>query len=127
MRHYFRCAAIAGALAITAISPIAAQQHRIAGPDPAAAFVVLSEHRNTTLPASNFATPRPTHWKRGALIGGGIASAAWVIGSVVTTRSCSLSSCTVATILATPAAFLLGALPGSLIGAQFPKDTTGVP
>lgn len=103
--------------------PVAAQQPRITGPVPS---VVISERTQvayTNLEIPNLASPRPTHWKRGALIGGGIASAAWVVASIATTRSCSLSSCTAVTILVTPVAFLLGALPGSLIGAQFPKDT----
>ena len=65
----------------------------------------------------------PTHWKEGALIGG-LAGA--VGGGLLGTAVCGQSdevgnSCTGTTVLAALGGALLMAIPGALIGGQFPK------
>jgi hypothetical protein len=116
--------ALGFALLIT-LTTAAGAQHApigVAGPRPSEVFGVASQGplRQSFVPDSVRREIGPTHWKKGALIGGvvtGLGLALWVEGIC---RS-SESDCDGAV----PAAFLmggaLGGLIGALIGGQFPK------
>jgi hypothetical protein len=64
---------------------------------------------------------RPNHWKRGALIGGGVPAAIVLIASFF--DDCTGENCHLAGLVYAPGVFLVGALPGALIGSFFPRDT----
>jgi len=69
-------------------------------------------------------TVKPTHWKRGALVGGAIGAAAWI--TYIATHGCGSTTtnerCVFIGIGMTPVAALIGAIPGALIGGMFPKE-----
>jgi hypothetical protein len=63
---------------------------------------------------------RPTHWKKGALIGGLAGGAAL---AVLVETVCSLGDCGgSATVNALLGGAVLGGIVGALIGGQFPKE-----
>ncbi len=66
---------------------------------------------------------KPTHWKRGALIGAVIGASAWI--AINLSQGCggsgSDSDCVVWAVGLSPVFGLLGAIPGALIGGLFPK------
>jgi hypothetical protein len=104
---------------------VSAQSPRIDGPQPSRLnFPIAAE--STTLRADMMRSVRPNHWKRGALIGGGIATA--LLAAVVVSSSsgeCGTHDlpCGFVIFAGATSAFLLGALPGALIGSFFPRDT----
>jgi hypothetical protein len=66
---------------------------------------------------------RPTHWKEGALVGALVGAAG---GALVGVWACGMSDeigkdCTGTTILAGVGGAVLMAIPGALVGGQFPK------
>lgn len=108
-------------LLATLAPPAPAQAPRIDGPQPSRlSFPVAAE--STTLRAGMMQSVRPNHWKRGALIGGGIATAL-VVALVAASDDCGSNPCMLVAVALAPVAFLGGAFPGALIGSFFPRDT----
>ncbi len=89
------------------------------GPGPASALFNARE-KPDKVPLENLVPT--THWKKGALIGGTAASAAWLLWILPPFIRGEDSDLGVAFLAATPAIFILGAIPGALIGGQFPRD-----
>ena len=111
-------------LLTTLTSPASAQSPRIDGPQPSRlTFPIAAE--STTLRADMMRSVRPNHWKRGALIGGGIATALVVALVASSSGDCGTADVPCVPLVFTVAsgAFLLGALPGAMIGSFFPRDT----
>lgn len=119
--------AVAGLLLI--VAPVTAQQVRIA-PDTLtlsatnalhvrhANHVANEETKARLTDAIAAATPSPTHWKRGALIGS-------IVGTIGM-YGLLFPELPVSGLAITASAFtgiIVGGLPGALIGGQFPRDT----
>lgn len=103
------------------MSPTSAQAPRIDGPQPSRLTpAVVAE--SSTIRVGVMQSVRPNQWKRGALIGGGIATALFV-ALVASSDDCGASPCMLVAVGIAPAAFLIGAFPGALIGSFFPRDT----
>lgn len=107
-------------LLATLAPPAPAQAPRIDGPQPSRlTFPIAAE--STTLRADMMRSVRPNHWKRGALIGGGVPAAIVLIASIF--DDCTGENCHLEGLAYAPGVFFLGALPGALIGSFFPRDT----
>jgi peptidoglycan/LPS O-acetylase OafA/YrhL len=101
-----------------------------ARPPHAAASVFFSAAARGPLDPAGLGEPgdsvrniRPTYWKEGALVGGGVGA---VGGLLLGLAVCGLSedpnsSCTGTTIAGALGGALLLAIPGALIGGQFDK------
>jgi len=102
------------------ISPnAAAAQARITGPGPSILSVTPTWPSQLAQLAESDSVSEPTHWKEGALIG---ALAGAVGGGVLSQAICDQSetSCSAVPGILLGAALL--AIPGALIGGQFPKE-----
>ncbi|MDZ4258965.1 MAG: hypothetical protein U0974_10220 [Gemmatimonadales bacterium] len=101
-------------------APISAQAPRIDGPRSSRLTPAVAAEPST-LRASMMRSVRPNHWKRGALIGGGIVTVLFMVA--VALDDCTGGQCDGTALAYAPGVFLLGALPGSFIGSFFPRDT----
>ena len=116
---------LAATLLLAALAaPTPAQAPRIDGPRSSLLTLPVTAE-STTLRADMIRSVRPNHWKRGALIGGGIATALVVALVASSSGDCGTADVPCVPLVFTVAsgAFLLGALPGAMIGSFFPRDT----
>jgi hypothetical protein len=98
----------------------AVAQARITGPAPSILSVTPTKPSQLAQLAEADSVSEPTHWKEGALVG---ALAGAVAGGVLGQAICEqgeTSSCSTVPGILLGAALL--AIPGALIGGQFPKE-----
>jgi hypothetical protein len=123
---------LSGLILACSVSAISAQQPTawIPGPAPSVLFDPHTEIRAEPTPLDTTArSVRPTHWKRGLLIGGLIGTVG--LGAFVYAFCEGLKetdeSCLGPALGGAAVGGLAGGTVGALIGGQFPKHTDSVP
>jgi hypothetical protein len=98
--------------------PAALAQERIKGPAPSVLSVTPARSSQLVSLESD-SVSQPTHWKEGAIVGGLVGAIAGGVLAYAACEQAETSRCSTVPGIILGAALL--AIPGALIGGQFPK------
>jgi hypothetical protein len=99
--------------------PAALAQERIKGPAPSVLSVTPARSSQLASLVESDSVSQPTHWKEGALVGALVGAVGGGLLSEAICEQAETSSCSIVPGILLGAALL--AIPGALIGGQFPK------
>jgi hypothetical protein len=127
-----RPASLAGLLLACCLSAVSAQEPTvwIRGPTPSVFFTARMTKHAGLAGVDSTRAPRPTHWKTGLLIGGGIGGAGlgWLVfGLCNGDNESSGGNCMASAVGGAAIGAVIGGTVGALIGGQVPKSVDQVP
>jgi hypothetical protein len=99
--------------------PAALAQERIKGPAPSVLSVTPARSSQLASLVESDSVSQPTHWKEGAIVGGLVGAIAGGVLAYAACEQAETSRCSTVPGIILGAALL--AIPGALIGGQFPK------